>query len=204
MVSSWWLWFVWCYLDGHQTGQSGNAGNSGGLLLSALRRHLALQGQGCHIRWNCFKMFCLALRYSALFKDLSRCPWGTNKQWAKEVKRRLESKWDSESGSNLYRQIYKARQPFVKIPKKHIERKQILGVCKIWIKAVRRPGSAPDLASGQPERSGWVALYLLVFVKSKWLFSLFQIHCLDLFCICVCIWIWLSSWWWYLQRLGGG
>ena len=64
--------------------------------------------------------------------------------------------------------------PLSRSQNKHIERKQILGVCKIWIKTVRRPGSAPDLASGQPERSGWVALNLFLFVKSKWLFFLFS------------------------------
>ena len=57
--------------------------------------------------------------------------------------------------------------PLSRSQNKHIERKQILGVCKIWIKTVRRPGSAPDLASGQPERSGWVALNLFLFVKKR-------------------------------------
>ena len=122
----------------------------------------------------------MTLRYSALFKDLSRCPWGTNKQWAKEVKRRLESKWDSESGSNLHRQIYKVRQSFVKTTKEinSIDKRKTSRENKFWEYAkseLKRSGVQARLLTWQVDNQSGVGESLLIclFLWNQNDFSLF-------------------------------
>ena len=79
----------------------------------------------------------------------------------------MESKWDSESGSNLHRQIYKARQSFVKTTKEinSIDKRSKSRENKFWEYAkseLKRSGDQARLLTWQVDNQSGVGELLFV------------------------------------------